>query len=81
MSVQGTGGNEHMSEILSWVQQFNPSEIESTPLLPHNDNSLRMTLIQESWENADIDQSDPGTVRQFYFEDEGLLIVDLNQDR
>jgi hypothetical protein len=78
---QTSNGPDDISNVLSWLFQFNPDEMTASPLQQFSENSLRVTLMQESWQDAGIDYADPGTVHQFYFSDPNLLVINLNQSR
>lgn len=56
--------------------QFRHSE-----LVRSHDTTLRLTIMKDAWKDAGIDIEDPGGVQQYYFEEEGVLVVDLNQER
>jgi len=50
----------------------------TSSLIPQGRNGLTVYLMKEALENADVDRDDPGEVDQWYFPDEGLIVLDLD---
>lgn len=44
-----------------------------------NRDALRVLLMQEAWEGT-RDPENPGKVDQYYFDDEDIVVIDLNPD-
>jgi len=45
--------------------------------LVRNRTSLRTVIMQEAWQSEGIDPETAGEVEQWYFPDEGLVVIDL----
>lgn len=51
---------------------------QSVSLINNNNDTLRMTVMKEAWEDAGRSQQEPGSAFQLYYPDAELLIVDLS---
>jgi len=45
--------------------------------LSKNRYSLYVTIMKEAWEDAGIDPDEPGAVDQYYYPDEGVVVLDM----
>lgn len=85
MSVEGDQHRGDTQSLLARLIDIKPTldipKYEHSGLQRHNASSLRLTIMEDAWKDAGIDQENPGEVNQYYFEEEGLLVVDLDQDR
>lgn len=48
--------------------------------LQRNRQSLRCNVMKRAWEDAGVSLNDPCEVKQTYFPDEGLIVLDFQTD-
>lgn len=53
-------------------------DYRSYPLKPKN-GTMQLCVMPEAWKGAGRTEDDPGSVREYYFEEQDLLVVDLSR--
>lgn len=53
--------------------------LQKSYVLSQRSGSLQMTVMPRAWKDAGRSLEDPGSAKQYYFEDQEILVVDLSQ--
>lgn len=48
-------------------------------MLQHNNGSMKTTVMPEAWKGSGRTPEEPGSAKQYYFEEHELLVVDLSK--
>lgn len=65
-----------VSELLEELGPLTKTQHDEMSLIPQR-SSLTMTIMADAWKDANIDLNDPGTADQYYYRDEGVVLIDL----
>lgn len=67
--------SDEISSLISQIQGGGPRR--TTNQLIHNNGSLQVTVQSEAWRAAGFSRDDPPEVDQYWFPNEGLVVIDL----
>lgn len=70
--------NRPTEDILRLIGETGEVPKQEDMRLLRNRESLRMTIMQQAWRDAGIDIENPGRWKQYYFENSGFVLIDLN---
>jgi len=70
----GTAPN--VEQYLNSMSEAHPRRDERT-LIPQGRSALTVTIMKRAWEESAHSPDEPGEVVQWYFPDDGVILIDL----
>lgn len=78
--VAGTADGVDMLDLMDSIDLNRIPIMQPNCSLGKTNNSLRCMIMREAWQDQDIDIDSPGTVDQYYFPQQGFLVIDFNDE-
>ena len=79
MSASGMARKTEAADLIRELRA-DDQPIQKTTTLTFSAGSFTTTVMKEACDQAGRSQDDPGEVPQYFFEDEQMLVIDLQND-